>query len=185
MIKYYFNIHGVQKGPYTLEEIKNGVDVNIKLNTKVWHEGLSDWTTIKDLDEFSFLPPPIKHFFLIELIMSIKWKSIQRKLGNIVLIWIIFSASILGIYILDLDKQASRADGKLLAVFFVLALTSTLRVIFKVKTEDVPKKVKTEDDPEDDPEDDRESIPFLYIVIFSIFFFAMLLMVLISVISTD
>ena len=121
--------------------------------------------------------------------MSIKWKSIQRKLGNIVLIWIIFSASILGIYILDLDKQASRADGKLLAVFFVLALTSTLRVIFKVKTEDVPKKVKTEDDPEDDPEDDREddreSIPFLYIVIFSIFFFAMLLMVLISVISTD
>ena len=61
MNKYYLHDGDKQLGPFDKFELKEN---NIKIDTPIWHEGLSDWTTAGDLDElkelFLIIPPPFK-----------------------------------------------------------------------------------------------------------------------------
>ncbi|MCM1076128.1 MAG: CD225/dispanin family protein [Bacteroides sp.] len=48
-MKYWIIIDGVQKGPYSLDEVTSTPGLNP--STPVWHEGLSDWTTAAAIPE--------------------------------------------------------------------------------------------------------------------------------------
>jgi uncharacterized membrane protein YhaH (DUF805 family) len=57
----YFFYNGTDReGPVSLEELKNK---EIKLDTLIWYEGLSDWKSASEIDElagiFVAIPPPI------------------------------------------------------------------------------------------------------------------------------
>jgi hypothetical protein len=59
--KYYFSDGEKQQGAFSLEELKNQ---NITPTTKVWFEGLGEWTEAKEIEELKTLfqrknPPPI------------------------------------------------------------------------------------------------------------------------------
>jgi hypothetical protein len=60
MKKYYLHNGTEQHGPYDFEALKK---LNIKAETSIWHEGLSEWTTAGKLEELKDLikasiPPP-------------------------------------------------------------------------------------------------------------------------------
>jgi hypothetical protein len=62
MKKYYLHNGTEQDGPFNIAEL---TAKNIKKDTEIWHEGLSDWTTAEKVDELKELfkltsPPPIK-----------------------------------------------------------------------------------------------------------------------------
>ncbi len=59
-MEYYFlNIENQQNGPYTIEELKTK---SIDENTKVWCQGMNDWSNAKGVPELQVLfvsvPPP-------------------------------------------------------------------------------------------------------------------------------
>lgn len=60
MSTYYINEDGKQKGPFSIEELKDQI---INPNTQIWKDGLSDWTEANKLEELNHLftktPPPI------------------------------------------------------------------------------------------------------------------------------
>ena len=62
MKKYYLHNGTEQDGPFSIEEL---TAKNIKKNTEIWYEGLSDWTTAEKIEDLKVLfkltsPPPIK-----------------------------------------------------------------------------------------------------------------------------
>lgn len=62
MKKYYLHNGTEQEGPFDIQELKNK---NLNKETKVWFEGLSDWTTVGNVEELKELfkltsPPPFK-----------------------------------------------------------------------------------------------------------------------------
>lgn len=61
MKKYFIIIGSEQQGPFDIDELK---DKNLKNDTPVWYDGLSDWITIGEVDElrnvFAKTPPPYK-----------------------------------------------------------------------------------------------------------------------------
>ena len=62
MKKYYLHNETEQDGPFSVAEL---TAKNIKKDTEIWYEGLSDWTTAEKVDELKELfklssPPPIK-----------------------------------------------------------------------------------------------------------------------------
>lgn len=60
MRQYFIHDGQQQLGPFTLETIK---DQKISKATKVWHDGLTDWTTLENVSELVFLintPPPFQ-----------------------------------------------------------------------------------------------------------------------------
>jgi hypothetical protein len=63
MTTFFYVQEGVQKGPYSLEELKQH---KIQPNTLVWRAGLQNWLPAKDLEDLSSLfwqtpPPPTIH----------------------------------------------------------------------------------------------------------------------------
>lgn len=52
-MKYWIIIDGVQKGPLTIDEV--AAERSLNLSTPVWHEGLTDWTTVGALPELAAL----------------------------------------------------------------------------------------------------------------------------------
>lgn len=52
MREYYTHIGKIQKGPFTLDELKLQ---NINANTPVWYEGLQEWTTANEIGELEVL----------------------------------------------------------------------------------------------------------------------------------
>ena len=60
MIKYYLHDGLENKGPFSIEELKNQ---QIKKSTPIWKEGMEDWKNAADLSEleeiFSATPPPL------------------------------------------------------------------------------------------------------------------------------
>jgi hypothetical protein len=61
MKKYYLHNGEVESGPFDIEQLK---EMKLNSETPIWYDGLSEWTTIKKVDElksmFSPKPPPIK-----------------------------------------------------------------------------------------------------------------------------
>ena len=59
MKEYYYEEKGEQKGPVSLEELKE----RVTSDTKIWREGLKDWVEAKNLPELeghlSSVPPPL------------------------------------------------------------------------------------------------------------------------------
>ncbi len=60
MKKYYLHDGTAQLGPFDLEDLKT---MNISKDTPIWHEGLSEWTTVERIGELKELldsssPPP-------------------------------------------------------------------------------------------------------------------------------
>ena len=58
MKQYYLIIENEQVGPLTFEEV---LTAKISKETKIWFDGIEEWTTISEIEEFSVLkvPPPI------------------------------------------------------------------------------------------------------------------------------
>ena len=54
MKKYFIILKEEQKGPFTVEELSK---YEINKNTPVWHEGLTEWTTIDNIEELKNLFP--------------------------------------------------------------------------------------------------------------------------------
>lgn len=50
MKKYFYSNDNQKNGPYSFEELKNE---NINKETRIWYEGLDDWTKASDLTEFT------------------------------------------------------------------------------------------------------------------------------------
>lgn len=61
--KYYLILDDIQKGPFTLEELKS---FELDKSRLVWFEELEDWTPLEKIGELSHIikrvPPPIKPF---------------------------------------------------------------------------------------------------------------------------
>jgi hypothetical protein len=62
MKKYYLHNGTEQDGPFSAAEL---IEKNIKKDTDIWYEGLSDWTIAENIDELKELfklasPPPFK-----------------------------------------------------------------------------------------------------------------------------
>ncbi len=62
MKKYYIAIDGDQKGPFTIEQLK---EIDLKKDTPIWTEELTEWATVANLPEVvkilpPSLPPPLK-----------------------------------------------------------------------------------------------------------------------------
>jgi len=59
MKKYYLHNGSEQQGPFDLNDLKSK---NIQSDTPIWHEGLSNWTTVGMVDELrdiiKSVPPP-------------------------------------------------------------------------------------------------------------------------------
>ena len=57
LMKKYFYSNGITKdGPFTLEELKYGPkSTDINDSTLIWFEGLDDWTSVKEIEEFKLL----------------------------------------------------------------------------------------------------------------------------------
>lgn len=59
MSHYYLHDGHTQKGPFTLDELQTE---NIKPDTHVWHEGITDWTKAYQIESLQHLfktPPPL------------------------------------------------------------------------------------------------------------------------------
>lgn len=61
MDHYFLHVNGIQKGPFTLDEMKTK---KISPKSQVWKTGMSDWTNAENIDEVRpyliLLPPPLK-----------------------------------------------------------------------------------------------------------------------------
>jgi len=60
MRKFHILINDVQKGPFTIDELKN---IELNKSTLIWFKELDDWTELHNIEELKFLfedtPPPI------------------------------------------------------------------------------------------------------------------------------
>lgn len=62
MTKYYLHDGNQEQGPFDFEQLKLQ---NVKKETKIWHEGLENWTTVGEIAELKDLlirktPPPLE-----------------------------------------------------------------------------------------------------------------------------
>lgn len=61
MKKYYIHNGQIESGPFDIEQLK---EMQLNSDTPIWYDGLSEWTTIKSVDELKSIfipkPPPLK-----------------------------------------------------------------------------------------------------------------------------
>jgi GYF domain 2 len=80
MEKYYVYLTGMQRGPFSPEELK---EKGITKNTQIWFEGLPDWTAAGQIAELKSLFPPTPPAFktptekIATTIGSTLWKLIR------------------------------------------------------------------------------------------------------------
>lgn len=80
MEKYYIHLSGIERGPFSLEELK---EKSINKRTQVWFEGQSDWTEAGQIAELTSLFPPAPPAFrtpakkITTTIGSTLWKLIR------------------------------------------------------------------------------------------------------------
>ena len=107
MVKYYLHDGIQEQGPFDFEQLKSK---NVTKYTKVWHEGLDNWTTAGEISELKDLlirktPPPLNA--TIEEVKppklkeerdpsSNKVKKIRSKLYLFIIICILIISSIVG-----------------------------------------------------------------------------------------
>lgn len=78
--KYYLIVEDIQKGPFTLEELKS---FELDKSRLIWFEELEDWTPLEKVRELSHIikrvPPPIKPFVASPPPVSAKFESIEKN----------------------------------------------------------------------------------------------------------
>jgi hypothetical protein len=85
MEKYYLHLAGIQKGPFSLEELRKEGIIN---STQIWFEGLPDWTAAGQIPELKSLFPPSPPAFrtpaekIARTVRTTIWKLI--RLGCII-----------------------------------------------------------------------------------------------------
>jgi hypothetical protein len=76
MTKYHILINDIQKGPFSIEELKK---IELNKSTLVWHKELEDWTELQNIKELNILlestPPPIPK-------KNDKKESIKKETAN-------------------------------------------------------------------------------------------------------
>lgn len=81
MDKYYIVINNEQKGPFTIDELK---EQNIELSTLVWNEGMENWEEAKNVAELRNIirisPPPIPKISDVTYKVEAEIKSKKEKL---------------------------------------------------------------------------------------------------------
>lgn len=77
--KYYLILDDIQKGPFTLEELKS---FELDKSRLVWFEELEDWTPLEKIGELSHIikrvPPPIKPFVASPPSVSTKFEVAKK-----------------------------------------------------------------------------------------------------------
>ncbi|MEW5693163.1 MAG: GYF domain-containing protein [Candidatus Hydrogenedentota bacterium] len=64
MRQYYLYLEEQNKGPYSIDEVESLILTGeVKSDSYIWYDGLSDWCSISSLDEFSeyFIDQPQSH----------------------------------------------------------------------------------------------------------------------------
>lgn len=78
--KYYLIVDEIQKGPFSVEELK---DFDLNKNDLIWFEDLEDWTPLEKIDELSSLikkvPPPIKSNVVSPPPINKEVKTIEKE----------------------------------------------------------------------------------------------------------
>lgn len=93
MIQYYIHDGNIQKGPFSLEELKNQ---NISSDTLIWYEGMSEWKKASQIEDIQFFfkqvpplpviaPPPIPS----EIIQKKRYFPPVYFIGGIVVLLLI------------------------------------------------------------------------------------------------
>lgn len=111
MRNYYLHNGTEQQGPYTFQDLKNR---NIKKDTQIWYEGLTEWTTAGQVYELKGLfitPPPLSHSPLQQptSFQAPKEKSPARQAAIIVLSIVL--VVILGIMLSNFIGALNRSSG--------------------------------------------------------------------------
>ena len=114
MRQYFININSEQKGPFSLEELK---DMQLTKNTPIWYKELEDWTTVDKIDEVKELlgstpppfttipvtPPPFaKHNNIPEDNLK-KNENSNKKRNLLILISILVIGVIIALVVINLD----------------------------------------------------------------------------------
>lgn len=77
--KYYLIVDDIQKGPFTLEELKS---FELDKSRLIWFEELEDWTPLEKIGELSHIikrvPPPIKTFVASPPPVSTKFEAVEK-----------------------------------------------------------------------------------------------------------
>lgn len=77
--KYYLIVDDIQKGPFTLEELKF---FELDKSRLIWFEELEDWTPLEKIRELSHIikrvPPPIKPFVASPPPVSTKFEAVEK-----------------------------------------------------------------------------------------------------------
>lgn len=78
--KYYLIVEDIQKGPFTLEELKF---FELDKSRLIWFEELEDWTPLEKIGELSHIikrvPPPIKPFVASPPPVSTKFEAVEKE----------------------------------------------------------------------------------------------------------
>lgn len=108
MKRYFIHIGGEQKGPYSIEELRN---LNITGETNVWSEGMADWKNAKDVEDLSGLfkttPPPFQN--QVQSPPQIK-SSKPQKNNSWVIIAIFLGVTAIGGAIYSITLQSTEAS---------------------------------------------------------------------------
>ena len=124
MKKFYLYNGTDQQGPFDMEDLKSK---NITKDTPIWHEGLSEWTTAKEIDELKDLiktstpppfgtrtitPPPIKKTQVSETKEAQKPTIKKEKSGRGVFILIGLVVIVAGgLWIANMDSSNGSSTG--------------------------------------------------------------------------
>ncbi len=86
MRQYYIHDGSLEKGPFTLEQLKNET---ITSNTQVWYEGLAAWTTADQIEELRSLlavkPPPLQ--VKVQPVSAVEHYEKNKKSSKAKYIW--------------------------------------------------------------------------------------------------
>jgi len=88
MKKYYYIKNNNRFGPFTNDELKNE---SLFKNTKIWYEGIDDWTELYKIDELSNLifPPPLPNDQRVT-----KYLKFSKFQVNFLITWVILLISL-------------------------------------------------------------------------------------------
>ncbi len=119
MKKYYIQISNEQQGPFSIEELK---DKGIKLSTPVWHEGLEQWTTVKQVAEvkklLTSIPPPLSSASTAppptpqpQAVYHDPQPSSKKKVVSFLIMLLVLSLAAFGGYYLINNSQKDENDS--------------------------------------------------------------------------
>lgn len=118
MTQYFYNQNDEQKGPISLDELKNLIiSEEVKSDTFIWSEGFEDWIKAFEVSELKGLfitPPPLKKERISQANQAEKIEpaTLQKKKRGRFLVWLIPLLIIGGISIAYFNQQEQQESEK-------------------------------------------------------------------------